>query len=161
MLFLEMSSLLDITEMRDTNKTCWPEITQSPVTMPSSFDRFMPRTQLRFSDGGVLAIGNVSCDDQIQQAVLLSYTPSDSITPTMQLELPPKAVEVIIGQLQEYANQARFVNGEHLLEYPEPHRAQPPNTSQKSLKTQRSKTKKGQQDASCNHYQPPCFDDFP
>lgn len=106
----------------------------------------MPRTQLQFSDGGVLSIGIVSCDDQIHQAVYLSYTPSDSITPTMQLELPPKAVEVIIGQLQEHANQARFVNGEHLLEYPEPHRAQPPSSSRKSPKNQRSKTKKGQQD---------------
>ena len=110
----------------------------------------MPRTQLQFSDGGVLSIGIVSCDDQIHQAVYLSYTPSDSITPTMQLELPPKAVEVIIGQLQEHANQARFVNGEHLLEYPEPHRAQTPSTSRKSPKTQRSKTKKGQQDGTSN-----------
>ncbi len=107
----------------------------------------MPRTQLKFSDGGVLSIGIVSCDDQIHQAVYLSYTPSDSITPTMELELPPKAVEVIIGQLQKHANQARFVNGEHLLEYPEPHRAQPPSSSPKSPKNQRTKKQKGQPDA--------------
>ena len=118
--------------------------------MPTSFDRFMPRTQLQFSDGGVLSIGIVSCDDQIHQAVHLSYTPSDSTTPTMQLELPPKAVEVIIGQLQDHANQARFVNGEHLLDYPAPHPAQPPSASRKSPKAQRSKTKKGQQDAPSN-----------
>lgn len=101
----------------------------------------MPRTQLQLSDGAILSIGIVSCDDQIHQAVYLSYTPCDSMTPTMQLELPPKAVDVIIGQLQEHANHARFVNGEHLLEYPAPHPAQPSSSSRKSPKVQRSKTK--------------------
>jgi hypothetical protein len=110
----------------------------------------MPRTQLQFSDGGVLSIGIVSCDDQIHQAVYLSYTPSDSPTPTMQLELPPKAVEVIIGQLQEHANQARFVNGESLLDYPAPHPAQPTSSPRKPAQVQRSKTTKGQQDADGN-----------
>ena len=112
--------------------------------MPSDFDRFMPRTQLQLSEGAFLSIGIVSCDDQIHQAVYLSYTPSDSTMPTMQLELPPKAVEVIIGQLQEHANHARFVNGERLLEYPKPHPALPSTTSRKKPKLQRSKTKKGQ-----------------
>jgi hypothetical protein len=119
--------------------------------MPSTFDRFMPRTQLQLSDGAILFVGIVSCDDQIHQAVYLSYTPPDSVTPSMQLELPPKAVDVIIRQLQEHANHARFVNGERLLEYPEPHPALPSTTSRQKPKAQRSKTKKGQQDASSNH----------
>ena len=118
--------------------------------MPNPFDQFMPKTQLQFSDGAVLSIGIVSCDDQIHQAVYLGYTPPDSKTPTMQLELPPKAVDVIIGQLQDHANQARFINGEKLLEYPEPHPAQPYNPSRKSPKAKRSKSKKGPKEAPPN-----------
>jgi hypothetical protein len=88
--------------------------------MPSSFDRFMPKTRFQFPDGGILSIGTVSCDDQIHQAVCLSYTPAGSESPTMELELPPKTVEVIIQHLQRRANEARFVNGERILEYPDP-----------------------------------------
>jgi hypothetical protein len=74
--------------------------------MPSSFDRFMPKTQLRFPDGAVLSVGTRSCDDQIHQAVYLAHAPAGSSAPTMELEIPPKSVEVIIRQLQEHANQA-------------------------------------------------------
>ena len=88
--------------------------------MPSSFDRLMPKTRLQFPDASVLSIGTVSCDDQIHQAVYLSYTPADSAAPCMELEIPPKTVEVIIHLLQERANEARFVNGERMLEYREP-----------------------------------------
>lgn len=89
--------------------------------MPSSFDQYMPKTQMQFTDGSVLAVGTIACEDQIHQAVYLSFTPDDSASPTMELELPPKTVEEIIRQLQEYANQARFVNGQRMLEYPEPY----------------------------------------
>ena len=56
--------------------------------MPSAFDRFMPRTAIQFPDGVLLTVGTVSCDDQVHQAVYLSYTPAGSTTPTMELELP-------------------------------------------------------------------------
>ncbi len=88
--------------------------------MPSSFDAYMPKTQFQFRDAGVLSVGTVSCEDQIHQAVSLSYTPAGSDTPSMELELPPKTVEVIIRCLQERANEARFINGEKMLEYREP-----------------------------------------
>jgi hypothetical protein len=88
--------------------------------MPTSFDPFMPKTRFQFRDAGTLSVGTVSCEDQIHQAVYLSYTPEGSNTPTMELELPPKTVQVIIEHLQERANEARFVNGEKMLEYPKP-----------------------------------------
>jgi hypothetical protein len=88
--------------------------------MPSSFDPFLPKTRFQFLDGGTFSIGTVSCDDQIHQAVYLGYTPAGSAAPSMELEIPPKTVEVIIQHLQERANEARFVNGEKMLEYLEP-----------------------------------------
>lgn len=93
--------------------------------MTSSFDPFLPPTRMQFPDGAILSIGTVRCDDQIHQAVYLGYTPAGSTTPTMELELPPKSVEVIIRQLQDCANQARFVNGVDVWEYPEPYPARP------------------------------------
>lgn len=108
--------------------------------MPSSFDRFLPRIKLAFPDGAVLSVGTVSCDDQIHQAVYLGYTPPDSPTPVMELELPPKSVDLIIGQLQDYANQARFVNGEPMLEYPTPHPYSADNASHSAQKSKHKKT---------------------
>jgi len=96
--------------------------------MPSSFDAYMPRTRLQFRDAGILSIGTVSCEDQIHQAVSLSYTPEGATAPSMELELPPKSVEVIIQLLQERANEARFVNGEKTLEYPKPAPIKPPGS---------------------------------
>ncbi len=86
--------------------------------MSSAFDRFMPRPRFQLPDGAVLSVGTLSCEDQIHQAVYLAYTPAGSSTPTLELELPPKSVELIIRELQEHANQARFINGERMLEYP-------------------------------------------
>ena len=94
--------------------------------MPSNWDAYMPRTQFQIRDAGTLSVGTVSCEDQIHQAVYLSYTPEGETTPTMELELPPKTVEVIIQHLQERANEARFVNGEKMLEYAKPAPVKPP-----------------------------------
>jgi hypothetical protein len=88
--------------------------------MPSSFDQFLPKTKFQFPDGAILCVGTISCDDQIHQAVYLSYTAAGAATPGMELELPPKTVEVIIQHLQERANEARYINGEKMLEYPKP-----------------------------------------
>ena len=86
----------------------------------------MPKTRLQFPDGSILSIGTVSCDDQIHRAVCLSFTPADAAAPSMELEIPPKTVEVIIRLLQERAHEARIVNGERMLEYPEPSPAEAP-----------------------------------
>ena len=97
----------------------------------------MPKTRFQFPDGGIFSVGTVSCDDQIHQAVYLSYTPAGSAVPSMELELPPKTVETIIGHLQERANEARFVNGEKMLEYPEP------SPAERSLPNPKPRRRKG------------------
>ena len=102
---------------------------------------------MRFPDGAVLCAGTMSCDDQIHQAVYLSYTTAGAGAPTMELELPPKTVDVIIRQLQDYANQARFVNGERMLEYPEPYPEKLRGASSRTPKIKPRRTKKGQQGA--------------
>ena len=112
--------------------------------MPSAFDRFMPRTRMQLPDGAVLSVGTLSCDDQIHQAVYLAYTPAGASAPTMELGLPPKSVEVIIRELQEHANQARFVNGERMLEYPKPYAAGSAGASRRKRESRRHKKKAGQ-----------------
>lgn len=97
---------------------------------------------MQFPDGSLLSVGTVSCDDQIHQAVYLSYTPPGALEPSVELELPPKTVEVIIRQLQEYANQARFVNGERALDYPEPRPAVSPGTPPPKRKARANVKKK-------------------
>ena len=93
--------------------------------MPSSLDQFLPKTRFQFPDGAILCVGTIRCDDRIHQAVYLSYSSSGSSTPSMELELPPKTVEVIIQHLQERANEARYINGEKMLEYPKPFPVKP------------------------------------
>ena len=112
--------------------------------MPSAFDRFMPKIQLGFPDGAVLSIGTMSCDDQIHQAVYLAYTHAGASAPSVELQLPPKSAEVIIRQLQEHANHARFINGERILEYPEPYPVAPPGAARRKPKAKRHKKKKAQ-----------------
>ena len=115
--------------------------------MPSAFDRFMPKIQMQFPDGGVLSIGTMACDDQIHQAVYLAYTRAGSSAPILELQLPPKSVEVIIQQLQEHANQARLINGERMLEYPEPYPVARPGSSWRARKARQHKKTTGQQRA--------------
>ena len=88
--------------------------------MPSSFDPFLPKTRFQFPDGSIYSVGTVSCDDQIHHGIYLSFTPAGSAAPSIELELPPKTFETTIRHLQERANEARFANGERMLEYPEP-----------------------------------------
>jgi hypothetical protein len=102
---------------------------------------------MRFPDGAVLCVGTITCDDQIHQAVYLSYTSAGATAPGMELELPPASVEIIIRQLQEYANQARFVNGARVLDYPEPHPVTPGGAPRRPRKAGRKQTTSGQADA--------------
>jgi hypothetical protein len=118
--------------------------------MPSAFDQFMPPTRLQLPDGAAMLVGTLSCDDQIHQAVYFAYTPAGSTTPTMELELPPKSVELIIRELQEHANEARFINGERMLEYPKPYPAVPAGASQRKRKARRQKKKTSQRAAGPN-----------
>lgn len=96
----------------------------------------MPKTQMRLPEGSILAIGTIACDDKIHQDVYVSYTRAGEAKPCLELSLPPKSIDVIIHYLQKRANDARFVNGEEMLEYPEPVPAEP---LRKKLKQPRGK----------------------
>jgi hypothetical protein len=107
--------------------------------MLSSFDPYLPKTKLQFPDGAILCVGTIRCDDQIHQAVYLSYTPDGTAAPAMELELPPKSVEILIQNLLERANEARYINGERMLEYPKPYPIKP---FRRKAKTPRRRTTK-------------------
>jgi hypothetical protein len=120
------------------------------IPMPSSFEPYLPPTRLQFPHGAVLSIGTVRCDDQIHEAVYLGYTPAGSTTATMALELPPKSLEVVIRQLQDRANQARFINGVDVLEYPEPYPVRPSRPRARPQQRRLRKKKTGQRVAPPN-----------
>lgn len=113
--------------------------------MASSLDQFLPKTHLNFPNGAVLTIGSVASDGPTLQVVYVGFTPADSATPSMELEIPPHAVEVIMQQLQHYANQVRFINGVPMLEYPAPHPISSPSDARAKRRTPRKKPTKGQQ----------------
>lgn len=109
--------------------------------MASPLDRFSPCSRFALPDGTVLTIGTVTRDDHIGKDVLIAHEDPSQPDPLLQLLLPPKSVDVVIQALQERANEARFVNGETMLEYPEPIRPRP---KQKDKKSPRKKS--GQQE---------------
>ena len=80
----------------------------------------MSRSSFQFPDGAILSVGTIPCDDQIHEAVHISYIHPSSPNPVVELALPTKSAAMLIKALQEHANEARFVNGEKMLEYPKP-----------------------------------------
>jgi hypothetical protein len=88
--------------------------------MPLSFDDYMPKTSLCLKDGSILTVGTMACEDNIHQDVFLRFTHANEAQPAMNIQLTPKAVDVLISKLQEYANEARFVNGTKMVDYGEP-----------------------------------------
>lgn len=90
----------------------------------------------------MFTIGTVTRDDHITKDVFISHEDPSGSDPVLQIALPPKSVELVIQALQERANEARFVNGEPMLEYPEPIR----DTPKRKRKTQARKPS-GQQES--------------
>lgn len=88
--------------------------------MASPLDRFAPCSRFAFPDGSELTIGTVTRDDHITKDVFISHeNPSDPES-ALCILLPTSSVDHVIQALQARANEARFVNGERMLEYPEP-----------------------------------------
>ena len=114
--------------------------------MTSFRDPFFRPTLLQFPDGGVLSIGTIRCEDDIHEAVYLGYKSAESEKPSFEIVLPPKSVDVVISQLQDRANQARFINGMKTLVYPEPY----PEVTASPKKQKTKKKKTGQQDGPPN-----------
>lgn len=80
----------------------------------------MSHSSFQFPDGAILSVATITCHDTIHEAVHITYIPPSSLNPLMELALPPNSAELLIRALQERTNEARFINGEKLLDYPEP-----------------------------------------
>jgi len=65
-------------------------VTWSPIDYAERLRQVHAENRYTIPDGVLLTVGTVSCDDQVHQAVYLSYTPAGSTTPTMELEILPK-----------------------------------------------------------------------
>jgi len=105
--------------------------------MASPLDRFAPCSRFAFPDGSVLAIGTVTRDDHITKDVFISHEDPSDPESALQILLPTSSVDHVIQALQERANEARFVNGEPILEYTEPIRDSPKPKRRRKPKTRK------------------------
>ena len=105
--------------------------------MASPLDRFAPSSRFAFPDGSVLTIGTVTRDDHITKDVLISHEDPSAPESALHILLPVSSVDHVIRALQERANEARFVNGETMLEYPEPIRDSPKPKRRRKPKTRK------------------------
>ena len=84
-----------------------------------SLDLFRPETRLEFPDGAVLSVGTKRDDDDpLQYGVHLVFASGSTPEPEMNILLPPHSIDVLIPILQNMANQARYIMGEEMVEYP-------------------------------------------
>ena len=88
--------------------------------MTSPLDRFAPSSSFAFPDGSVLTIGTNTRDDHITKDVRISHEDPSAPGSALHILLPTHSVDHVIRALQERTNEARFINGEPMLEYPEP-----------------------------------------
>ena len=106
--------------------------------MASPLDRFSPSSRFAFPDGSVLTVGTVTRDDHITKDVLISHEAPSDPDAALHILLPTSSVDHVIRALQERANEARFVNGEPILEYPELIRDFPEPKRKRKPKTRKS-----------------------
>jgi hypothetical protein len=78
-----------------------------------------PKTRLKLPDGAMLTVGTKQDnDDPAQYGVQLLFTSATSSEPEMNILLPPHSIDVLIHVLQEHANEARFIMGHKMVDYP-------------------------------------------
>lgn len=86
--------------------------------MPT-LDDSAPKTRFEFPDGALLVIGTRRDDDDpISYAVHLVYASGQNPEPEMNLLIPPHSIDMLISVLQERANEARYIMGQKMVEYP-------------------------------------------
>ena len=82
-------------------------------------DDITPKTQLQFPSGAVLTVGTRRDDDDpLRYDVNLVFAPGASSELGMNILLPPHSVDALIQVLQDLANQARYIMGHEMVEYP-------------------------------------------
>jgi hypothetical protein len=87
--------------------------------MQPTLDDFTPKTRLQFPDGSILTVGTRRDDDDpLHYGVHLLYATGRSPEPEMSILLPPHAIDMLIEVMEDFANQARFVMGHQVVDYP-------------------------------------------
>lgn len=86
---------------------------------PRSLDDVLPKTRFQFPDGAILTFGTRRDDDDpLQQSVQIVYASGRTPEPEMNILLPPHSIDVMIPVLEDLANQARYIMGQNMVEYP-------------------------------------------
>jgi hypothetical protein len=84
-----------------------------------TLDDFAPRTRFQFPDGALLVVGTKRDDDDpLRYGVHLVYNSGRNTEPEMNILLPPHSIDVLIPILQERANEARYIMGGKMVDYP-------------------------------------------
>ena len=84
-----------------------------------TLDNYLPKTRLQLADGATLTIGTKRDDDDpLYHGVNLVFASGRQPEPEMNLLLPPHSIDMLIQVLQERANEARYIMGQKMVEYP-------------------------------------------
>ena len=84
-----------------------------------TLDDFAPKTRFQFPDGALLVVGaKRDDDDPLRYGVHLVYNSGRNPEPEMNILLPPHSIDVLIPVLEARANEARFIMGQKMVEYP-------------------------------------------
>jgi hypothetical protein len=78
-----------------------------------------PKTRFEFPDGTSLVVAVKPVEDgSLQYGVNLIYNSGMNSKSEINLWLPPHSIDVLVPVLQESANEARFIMGHEMLDYP-------------------------------------------
>ena len=84
-----------------------------------TLDDFAPKTRFQFPDGALLVVGTKRDDDDpLRYGIHLVYNSGRNPEPEMNILLPPHSIDVLIPVLEARANEARFIMGQKMVEYP-------------------------------------------
>jgi hypothetical protein len=84
-----------------------------------TLDDFAPKTRLEFPDGAILVVGTKRDDDDpLCYGVHMVFNSGRHDEPGMNILLPPHSIDVLIQILEARANEARFIMGQKMVDYP-------------------------------------------
>ena len=86
---------------------------------PRSIDDFAPKARFQFPDGSQLTVGTKrDGDDYLAYGVHVVFVEEAKDEPSMNILMPPHAIDILVEALQGAANQARFIMGHKVVDYP-------------------------------------------
>ena len=86
--------------------------------MPQRLDQFLPKTTFQLPDGSVFALGSIWDPDTLRQLVLIQFTGAGAPEPSIEFAISPASADMMIEALQKHANEARFISGQTMADYP-------------------------------------------